>query len=154
VTTERADVDSRDSPSNSCCHGAWACIFTKALLARAAGCELATRQAVGETDVLVCSSPEAHAHCATLSDLLRERATFVLRLPRPPTPLMHGKALQLQCGGLSGLQQVLGEAHADVHRMVGLVHERHGSLLELPWQALVDAIAAWQPRRRHPGAGP
>jgi hypothetical protein len=37
--------------------------------------------------------------------------------------------------------------------MVGLAHERHGSLLDLPWQDLVEAIVAWQPRRRRPGPG-
>ena len=129
-------------------------MFTKALLAHAARCELAIRHSAGEIDALTCSSPVARTNCATLSALLRERAMFTLRLPRPPAPLVHAKALQLQCGGLRGLQQVLDSPHADVHGLVGLAHERHGSLLELPWQELVGAIAAWQPRRRRPGASP
>ncbi len=129
-------------------------MFTKALLAHAARCELAIRHSAGEIDALTCSSPVARTNCATLSALLRERAMFTLRLPRPPAPLVHAKALQLQCGGLRGLQQVLDAPSADVHGMIGLAHERHGSLLELPWQQLVDAIAAWQPRRRCPGASP
>lgn len=129
-------------------------MFTKALLAHAARCELAIRQSAGEIDALTCSSPVARTNCATLSALLRERAMFTLRLPRPPAPLVHAKALQLQCGGLRGLQQVLDAPSADVHGLIGLVHERHGSLLELPWQQVVDAIAAWQPRRRRPGASP
>ena len=37
---------------------------------------------------------------------------------------------------------------ADVHRLVGQAHERHGSLAELPWPAIVEAVLAWQPRRR------
>ncbi len=147
-------MDAADRNAPSCCHGATACVFTKALLARAAGCELATRQALGETDAVTCGSPVAHANCSTLSALMRERAGFALRLPRPPSPLMHGKALQLQCGGLIALQRTLEAPEPDVHRMVGLAHERHGSLLDLPWQALVDAIVAWQPRRRHAGGGP
>lgn len=135
----------------SCCQGAQACVFTKALLAHAAVCELASRHAAGETDLVRCSSPVAQTNCTTLAALLRERATFTLRLPRAPAPLMHTKALQLQCGGLTGLQQALGVAQPDVHRMVGLAQARHGSLLDLPWQKLVEAIAAWQPRRRRPG---
>lgn len=129
-------------------------MFTKALLAHAARCELAIRHSAGEIDTLTCSSPVARTNCATLSALLRERAMFTLRLPRPPAPLVHAKALQLQCGGLRGLQEVLDAPSADVHGLIGLAHERHGSLLELPWQQLVDAIAAWQPRRRRPGASP
>ncbi len=126
-------------------------MFTKALLAHAARCELAIRHSAGEIDALTCSSPVARTNCATLSALLRERALFTLRLPRPPAPLVHAKALQLQCGGLRGLQQVLDAPSADVHHLIGLAHERHDSLLDLPWQQLVDAIAAWQPRRRRPG---
>lgn len=138
----------------SCCHSTSSCVFSKALLAHAARCELATRCGVGETDTVSCGSPVAHTNCATLAALMRERAGFRLRLPRPPAPLMHAKALQLQCGGLRALQRTLEAPEPDVHRMVALAHERHGSLLELPWQALVEAIAAWQPRRRFPGPGP
>ena len=129
-------------------------MFTKALLVHAARCELAIRHSAGEIDALTCSSPVARTNCATLSALLRERAMFTLRLPRSPAPLVHAKALQLQCGGLRGLQDALGASHADVHSLIGLAHERHGSLLDLPWQQVVDAIAAWQPRRRHPGPRP
>jgi hypothetical protein len=147
-------TDAPDAPAATCCHGASACVFTKALLAHAAQCELASRQSVGETDALTCGSAVAHTNCTTLAALMRERSAFALRLPRPPAPLMHGKALQLQCGGLRGLQRALDAPQADVHRMVGLAHEQHGSLLDLPWQALVEAIVAWQPRRRRPGASP
>lgn len=147
-------MNETDPGAASCCHGPSACVFTKALLARSASCELARRHAVGETDAVTCASPVALANCGTLSALLRERAGFALRLPRPPAPLMHGKALQLQCGGLLALQRCLDAPQPDVHRMVGLAHERHGSLLDLPWQALVEAIVAWQPRRRRPGDAP
>lgn len=146
------DVTAANGPA--CCHGPSACVFTKALLAHAASCELATRHGVGETDTVSCSSPVARTNCATLAALLRERAAFALRLPRPSAPLIHAKALQLQCGGLLALQQALQAPRPDVHHMIGLAHERHGSLLDLPWQSLVDAIAAWQPRRRRPSPGP
>jgi hypothetical protein len=141
-------MDDTAPAATSCCHGASACVFGKALLAHAARCELAVRRAVGEADVLSCSSPVAHTNCTTLAALMRERAAFALRLPRPPAPLVHARALQLQCGGLRALQQVLEAEVPDVHRMVGMAHERHGSLTALPWQALVDAMKAWQPRRR------
>jgi hypothetical protein len=146
-----------DAPGDTappCCHGTTACVFTKALLAHAAHCELADRRSVGEADVLGCRSPIAHTNCTTLAALMRERAAFTLRLPRPPAPLRHGVALRLQCGGLQGLRRALDAPEADVHRMLLLAHERHGSLLALPWQALVEAIAAWQPRRRHPSRAP
>ena len=147
-------VDGSEGASPSCCHGASACVFTKALLAQAARCELAVRQSVGEADVLSCSSPVAHTNCSTLAALMRERASFALRLPRPPAPLVHAKALQLQCGGLTALQGLLDAPSPEVHGLVGLAHERHGSLMDLPWQLIVEAMAAWQPRRRHRGTSP
>lgn len=147
-------MDEPASSAPSCCHGASACVFTKALLAHAAQCGLAQRQSVGEADALVCASPVAQVNCGTLAALMRERAGFALRLPRPPAPLVHAKALQLQCGGLAALREQLRSPQADVHAMVALAHERHGSLMDLPWQPMVAAMAAWQPRRRFKGPAP
>jgi hypothetical protein len=141
-----------DDQGGACCAGPTACVFTKAVLAREAGCELARRQAVGERDLVACASPVAHTNCTTLAALLRERATFALRLSPHGAPLVHAKALQLQCGGLRALQLALdGETATppDVHRLVGLAHDRWGSLMDAPWGEIVPALAAWQPRRRH-----
>jgi hypothetical protein len=137
-----------DSASGACCGGPDACVFTKAIVAHEVACELARRGSVGERDLVSCPSPVAHTNCATLAALLRERSTFVLRLPRTGAPMVHAKALQLQCGGLLALQRALQAPSADVHRLVGLAHERWGSLLDAPWGEIVPALAAWQPRRR------
>jgi hypothetical protein len=143
-----------DSLRNTCCESSAVCVFAKALLARAAVCELATRRTVGEREIIECPSPVARTNCGTLGALLHERARFALRLPAPGHPVVHAQALRLQCGGLAGLQQALGAAQANVHRMVGTAHERYGSLTEVPWDAIVDAIKAWQSRRprRPPGS--
>lgn len=144
-------MDGPDTEVPTCCHTATACVFTKALLAGVAHCRLANRQSAGEGDVVACSSAVARMNCATLSALMRERAGFALRLPRPPAPLVHAKALQLQCGGLTALQRQLDVADRDVHGLVALAQARHGSLVDLPWQPLVAAMSAWQPRRRFRG---
>jgi len=137
-----------DLAASACCESAQACVFSKALLAHAATCELSQRACVGEREVLNCGSPVARINCGTLAALLHERARFALRLPAPGRPLMHVHALRLQCGGLTALRQVLAAAEPDVHRMVAGAQERHGSLAALPWETLVAAIANWQPRRR------
>lgn len=144
---------SEDAPcSGACGGGPGACVFGKGVLTRHIGCELAQRHAQGEADLVSCPSPVARANCSTLAALLRERSTFMLRLPSVEQPLTHAKALQLQCGGVRALQQALGAGEPDVHRLIGLAHERWGSLLDAPWAVLVSAIAAWQARRR--GAAP
>ena len=134
-------------PPISCCESSSACVFAKALLARAAVCELAQRRAVAERDIIECPSPVARTNCTTLAALLHERARFALRLPGPGQPLIHAQALRLQCGGLKGMQRALEAPLPDVHQMVGAAHERHGSLTDLPWESIVQFLAQWQPHR-------
>lgn len=141
-------------PPISCCESATACVFAKALFARAAVCELAQRRAVAEREIIECPSPVARTNCATLAALLHERARFALRLPNPGQPLIHAQALRLQCGGLLGLQRALDAPRADVHRMVGAAHERHGSLTGLPWALIVQALAQWRGQRPRRAAPP
>lgn len=135
-------------PVSPCCDAAQACVFSKALVARAARCELSQRSCVGEQDVLACTSPAARARCGTLAALLHEQARAALHLPPPGRPLIHVHALKLQCSGLSALQHLMLAADSDVHRLVTRAQEQHGSLSDLPWSSLVTAIAGWQPRSR------
>lgn len=132
----------------SCCGGGHGCVFAKALLAKGASCNLSRRASIGEREVVECDSPVAHMNCETLAALLHERARFALRLPPPGRPVMHVHALRLQCGGLAALRAVLDRGDGDVHALVAAAHERHGSLADLPWDALVPVLAAWQPPRR------
>ncbi|HRD96393.1 MAG TPA: hypothetical protein PLA97_08365 [Rubrivivax sp.] len=132
-----------------CCDSATACVFAKALLARQAPCSMAVRRQQAERTLVECGSPVARTNCSLLAALLHERARFALRLPPAGRPLMHQQALRLQCGGVTALQQALGAPCSDVHALIGLAHERHGSLTDLPWDQLVTALAAWQPPRRH-----
>ncbi len=134
--------------ANACCESGRACVFAKALLARAAVCELASRRNAGEREIIECGSVVARTNCNTLAALMHERARFALRLPAPGHPVIHAQALRLHCGGLIGMQQALGVRQADVHVMVGLAHERYGSLTELPWSAIVRDLVDWKPHRR------
>ncbi len=137
-----------DGGAGGCCGLGLACVFAMALLAQTASCALSTRSAVAERTLVECRSPVAHTNCSTLAALLHERARFALKLPSAGRPLIHMQALRLQCGGLTALRQVLCAPDADVHGLVGLAHDRLGSLTELPWDTLVPALVAWQPQRR------
>ena len=140
--------DSDPPGPNACLESGSACVFAKALLARAAVCELASRRSVGERELVECCSVVARTNCNTLAALMHERARFALRLPGPGRPMLHAQALRLHCGGLIGLQHALALTQPDVHAMVGVAHERHGSLTDLPWDVIVRGIASWQPHRR------
>lgn len=123
------------------------CVFQAALLARQAECELSLRHVLAEREVLACTRPTARINCETLSGLLHERATFPLHL-HPGAPMPHATEMRLQCGGLSGMQNVLAADTPDVHRMVLQAQGQYDSLVDLPWSRMVDSIVAWQPRRR------
>ena len=140
-------IDDNPSPLGTCCESASVCVFARALRARAASCELAERRLLAEGDVIECPSPVARMNCVTLAALLHERARFALRLPGPGQPLMHAQAMRLHCGGLLALQHALDAPRPDVHRLIGAAHERCSSLTELPWDAIVKSLSAWQPGR-------
>lgn len=135
----------------SCCGPPERCRFAKALLSRSQTCACAARRAEGEQVHVVCTSPPDRARCDTLAALLHERSRFALRLPAPGRPVLHAQALRLQCGGLAALQALMGDGERDVQRSVAMAQQRYGSLAELPWSALVAALAAWQAPRRARG---
>jgi len=126
------------------------CVFERAILAGCAHCELSRRKALAEREVITCSSVVARINCSTLQGLFEERARFALRLPRQGAPLAYAKAMKLQCGGLRGLQSALAAPEPDVHAMVQQAMHDQASLLDLPWDAIVASIAAWQLRKRAP----
>lgn len=141
-------MSEHDPPGEGdCCNAASSCVFATALLARAAVCECSVRRSAGERTLVDCNSALAHGQCSTLAALLHERARFALRLPGRGRPMVHALALRLQCGGLLGIQRSLAAARPDVRCMVVAAHERDGSLTELPWEAIVQSIRAWQPHR-------
>jgi hypothetical protein len=138
----------RSGAAPSCCGPARRCVFAKALLARSAVCALSARQAEGELVHVVCTEAVPRQRCATLAALLHERSRFALRLPAPGTVLLHVQALRLQCGGLDALRGLVGEGLPDVHRDVERAIALYDDLTQLPWNAIVGTVVAWQPPRR------
>jgi hypothetical protein len=127
------------------------CAFGRAVLAREAACPLATLALEGEAERPVCASPVAHANCATLRAMIRERATFALRLPPAPAQIAHAAELRLQCGGLRGLADALGGPGApvsDVHNLVRRARESFGGLAGIPFDTVVGAIVRREGRPR------
>lgn len=148
MTTESQDVDELAFHARRPQLNPVPCVFEKAILSNCAQCELASRHALAERELVACSSEVAQINCTTLARLFRERATFALRLPLLGLPVAHAKAMQLQCGGLHGLQAVLTEPTPDVHVMVRKALANDASLLDLPWGEIVSHVLAWQIRRR------
>lgn len=133
---------------------ALACVFARAILARQAACPIATVALVGEAEQPRCASPVANTNCATLHALLRERARFALRLPAPGVPLPHAAEMRLQCGGLRGLADALGEpdtATSDVHALVTRSRKTFDGLAGIPFASVVAVMVRWEGRPRASG---
>ena len=130
------------------------CVFERALLTRHAVCELAVSHQIAERESIACTEVAAHAACAQMSELLREKSGFALGLTATRCILPHAMVMKIQCGGLDGLRALLDPVAStpDVRRLVRLAAERYGDPGELPFSEIVQGVAAWKARRRHPGA--
>ena len=124
------------------------CVFGKAILAGCAQCELSTKRSLAEREIVSCNAQVAQINCTTLHNLFRERAAFALKIAPANTEMAHNKAMQLQCGGLKGLQNALQADVCNVHALIQQTLEKEESMLNLPWQEIVAAIALWKPRQR------
>lgn len=129
------------------------CVFERALLTRHAVCDLALRHQIAERESIACTDTAAHAACAHMSALLRENSSFALGLAATGRILPHAMVMKIQCGGLDGLQALLADAAEvpEVRRLLGLARQRYGELEALPFSEIVQGVAAWKARRRHPG---
>jgi hypothetical protein len=130
------------------------CVFERALLAKHALCDLAVSHQIAERESIACTEAGAHAACAQMSELLREKSAFALGLAATGRILPHAMVMKIQCGGLDGLKALLDpDASApDVRRLVSLAAERYGEPAALPFSEIVQGVAAWKARRRHQGA--
>ncbi len=129
------------------------CAFQKALLARRCGCRHEERINIAEREAVGCLDSGARRACVALRAGLRQAGQFAVKHVDPRRALPHPKELKLQCGGLLGLAALIdGQALVpDICGLIEVATARYGGLDELPYGALVQAIAAFEPRpQRHP----
>jgi hypothetical protein len=128
------------------------CVFERAILRRCCGCQHAIRRYIAEREAAGCKDAAAHALCTELKQQMRHAAAFTLKLAHPDEPLPHGKQLKLQCGGLLGIAQLMAENTladvADIYAALSSAINKYGSLEQLPYQDIIQAIRAYEPRPR------
>ena len=129
------------------------CVFERALLARHAVCELAASHQIAERETVSCSQAAAHADCARLSEMLREKSAFALGVTDTRRILPHAMLMKIQCGGLDGMKQIFdaGALAPNVRRLLRLARDQCGELESLPFSGIVKGVAAWKGRRRQAG---
>lgn len=123
-----------------------ACAFEKALLSRCCNCELASRKNIAEREMVACSSAVSRQNCQTLRELLHANARFTLKLTQGG-PLPHAKELKVQCGGLIGLQRLVGvQTVQNVHGLVLVAQEKFMGLENFPYSEIIQSVSAYEAR--------
>ena len=131
------------------------CAYEKSLLSRHCSCSQAKKVCIAEREGVHCISDEAQAQCIDLLENLRRQARFALKSNNDKSVLPHGQAMRLQVGGLRGLYlamhpdvETLPDCISDVHGLINLAKERFHGLESLPYQILIQQVAAFQGRPR------
>jgi len=135
------------------------CPFEKSILTNNCACSRARRFCLAEREGVSCSSEAAQGLCVELLEVLRRKARFALKATGSEEALPHSKAMRIQVGGLRGLAAVVApeapvpEQIDDVYDIVAAAQARFGSFDDLPFQSIIQQIAAYRGRRRLRGQG-
>ena len=130
------------------------CPFEKSILTNNCACRQARRFCIAEREGVSCGSEVARSRCLQLLDLLRRKARFALKATDEGAALPHAKAMRIQVGGLRGLHSVLSPEEPipvkieDIDVIVEAALARFGDVAALPYQPIIQQVAAYKGRRR------
>jgi hypothetical protein len=133
------------------------CPYEKAILTNNCACSKAQRFCIAEREGVRCASDVAQGRCIETLELLRQQARFALKATRDSAVLPHAKAMRVQVGGLRGIHVALHPdvpppvQIADIHGLLIQAVERFGDLTALPFQIVIQQVAAYQGRSRSRG---
>jgi hypothetical protein len=126
------------------------CPFERALLSRCVNCYKARRLLLAEREVVSCTEEAANATCIAFSQALHHNARFALHIDEHQ-PWPFGKEIRAECGGVLGLQAVLGQdlqVAADVSLLVDAALTRYGAIDAFPYSAIMRGVVHFEPRKR------
>lgn len=130
------------------------CPYEKSILTNNCRCSQADRFCIAEREGVRCASDAAQARCLSLLEILRQQSRFNLKSTGDDgSALPHAKAMRIQVGGLRGLHAALAPDEPvpatieDIYGVIDAAVERFGSLDGLPFQPIIQQIAAYKGRR-------
>ncbi len=128
------------------------CVFAKAILRRCCACSRSQKLFIAEREAVACKSPGGRQRCEEVLEVLRDKATFALKLQQIDGPLPHAKELKVQCGGMLGVEESLthqaAERVEDIHQLLESAFAEYGSAETLPYSEVVRTITSFQPRNK------
>ena len=137
------------------------CVFEKSINNRRCNCDLKHRFLIATREGIACRSEKTLAHCTNLLDTMRNNARFALKVITIDGPMPHNKELKVQAGGMIGLQKLMfsnddtlpnkvPDTVENIHRIIDATLLQYGSIDNIPYNLIVQDIAACQvrPKRR------
>lgn len=128
------------------------CPFARALLKGQIRCQQAESFHVAERHGIQCSNPEKQTFCLEFSNHLHTKSRFALGVTHLPQQRTSNMELRIQCGGISGLLEVLDieltPENNDLQQLLEEARERFQEVEQLPYQQIIQSISQWQPKRR------
>ena len=130
------------------------CPYEKSILTNNCQCSKAHKFCIAEREGVHCVSDEAQARCIELLELMRQKARFALKATDDRAALPHAKAMRVQVGGLRGLHAAVAPDEpvptkiADIYGLIEAAVQRFGGLTDIPFQPIIQQIAAFKGRKR------
>ncbi len=126
------------------------CHFEKAINARSCACRHMHRFNLADREGVQCLNASAHRYCHQWLQQLREASRFALAQTTHAQALPHRLEAKLQAGGLLGLADLLNHSD-DTQDIAALLEQalgQYGDVGNIPLPDVVDAVVAYEPRRR------
>ena len=130
------------------------CAYEKSVLTNKCDCCQAERFCIAEREGVQCKSEKGQERCLELLNILHRQARFVLKATADRFTIPHGKAMKVQVGGMRGIkialepQDPVPNTIDDVYSTIEAALEKFGGLDALPFQTIIQQIAAYRDKRR------
>ena len=130
------------------------CVFEKAINSRRCDCASCHRFNLADREGVACRSGPGNERCSRLLDTMRSQARFALHLTHADAPLPHTREIKVQVGGLLGIQALVADepdGEPSIENVTGLLDtamKKYGSIEDLPYNLIVQAIVSFEGRKR------
>jgi len=127
------------------------CPYEKAINHQLCDCSQHRKFLLATREGVACDAPEGPQLCETVLSTMRQTARFALKSVLVNGPLPHNKELQVQVGGINGLNQQLSPFNTppvNIHALLQHALQQYKQPDQLPYQALVQSIARYKARKR------
>ncbi|MBD3609951.1 MAG: hypothetical protein HUJ30_05320 [Gammaproteobacteria bacterium] len=125
------------------------CPFSKPIIGQFCQCEHAVLSERCSGKMNCRRDADLLESCHELADEFLLKAHFVLSISSNEEELTHAQVMKVRCGGLKGMQRVLGidaQAVPAVREVIKSATEQYGSLLDFPFNEVMPDIQSFSHR--------